>query len=211
MHIAAENTQGRLKTLAWYNQASVPLKITAALVMAGLTGLLAQLRLSLPFTPVPVTGQTLAVLMAGVLLGRKWGSLSMGIYGILGLVGVPWLNGGAVGLGATTGYLVGFVLAALFIGYMTDGNKIRSFYGLLAAMTFASLVLVYVPGVLWLGGWYGLVLHEPISVGAVLAMGVAPFISGCILKAVLAAGAARFILPKTLRNEGAFVPRSNSD
>jgi len=168
-----------------------------ALAVAVLTGLMAQLRLPLPFTPVPVTGQTLAVLLAGVLLGRKWGGVSMGIYGVLGLAGVPWFSGSVAGFGATTGYLVGFVLAAMFVGFVADGGlKVRSFYGWLAVMVFSAIVLVYVPGAIWLGGWLGLVLHQPTTIGIVFGMGVAPFIAGCVLKAVLAAGATWLILPK---------------
>ena len=196
MQIAADIREAYSVTFAWRARTSVPLKIAMALIMAVVTGLLAQIRLPLPFTPVPVTGQTMAVLMTGVLLGRKWGGVSLGIYGLLGLVGIPWLNGGVAGLGATTGYLGGFVLAALFVGYCTDSGKVRSLYGLFAIMVFASLVLVYLPGMLWLGGWLGLVTHEPTTVGTVLGLGIWPFMAGDILKSALAAGAAWLILPK---------------
>jgi len=197
MDNVAENIQPRLNIFAWRYQASVPLKITMALGMAVVIGLLAQLRLPLAFTPVPVTGQTFAVLMAGVLLGRKWGAVSLGIYGVLGLIGLPWLTGGVAGFGVTTGYLLGFVLATVFIGYMTSRRKVCSFGSLLAVMLFASLVLVYVPGMLWLGGWFGLVLDKPATLAAVFSSGMLPFIAGDILKAVFAAGVAWIILPKT--------------
>jgi len=196
MQIAAKIEQARLDVFAWHRSASIPLKVVLAVVMAASIGLLAQIRLSLPFTPVPVTGQTLAVLLVAIMVGRKWGGISVGIYGTLGLVGIPWLTGGVAGLGATTGYLAGFVLAALFVGYMTDSRKVRSFHGLLAVMAAASL-LVYIPGILWLGGWLGLVLHKPAAIGPVLSMGAWPFIAGDILKATLAAGAAWLLLPKT--------------
>ena len=198
MQVVAGIRQMHLTVINWRYSASVPLKIFMAVAMAAVTGLLAQVRLPLPFTPVPVTGQTLAVLLTGALLGRKWGAISLGIYGVLGLAGVPWLNGGAAGFGASAGYLVGFVLAALFIGYFTDGGrKVRSFYSLLAVMLFATLVIVYIPGVLWLGGWLKLVLHDQATVGTALSAGVWPFVAGDILKAVMAAGIAWLILPKT--------------
>ena len=128
MQISAALNQRKYEAFRWRYQASLPWKITLALLMAGLTGLLAQVRIVLPFTPVPLTGQTFGVLLAGVLLGRKWGGISLAIYTILGIAGVPWLNGATSGLTATGGYLIGFVLAAFFLGYMTDNNpKYRSF------------------------------------------------------------------------------------
>jgi len=197
MHIATETRRIPFDTLTRRYASSIPFKIALSLAFVVLTGLLAQIRLPLPFTPVPVTGQTLAVLLAGVLLGRKWAGVSMGIYGVLGMAGVPWFSGGVAGLGATTGYLAGFILAAMFVGFVAEGGlKIRSYYGWLAVMLFSALILVYVPGALWLGGWLGLVLHQPVTLGMVFGLGVAPFMAGCILKAVLAAGAARLIRPQ---------------
>ena len=198
MQIAGAIRQTRLSIFTWRYHADLPLKITLAILMAMFTGLLAQVRLPLPFTPVPVTGQTMAVLLAGVMLGKKWGGLSMMIYGILGFAGLPWFNATTSGLGATAGYILGFVLAAGFIGHLTDSYlKSRSFYGLLATMLFASLVLVYVPGLLWLGGWMNLVLHKPADVSSIIGMGALPFIAGDVIKAVVAAGIAWLILPKT--------------
>jgi len=76
--------------------------------MACLTGILAQARIYLPWTPVPITGQTIAVILAGILLGKCWGSISMAIYGIMGIAGIPWLSGATSGWGPTSGYLLGF-------------------------------------------------------------------------------------------------------
>jgi len=187
----------RLGAFRWRYQASLPWKITLALMMAGLTGLLAQVRIALPFTPVPITGQTFAVLLAGVLLGRKWGGASLGIYAILGLAGLPWFNGGSSGLSATGGYLIGFVLAALFLGYYTDKYpQYRSFSRMFGLMLFASLVLVYIPGLLWLGFWLHLVKGSTAGIISVISLGAVPFIAGDILKAGLAATAARILTPK---------------
>ena len=165
--------------------------------MAGLTGLLAQVRMPLPFTPIPLTGQTFGVLLAGVLLGRKWGGISLAIYTVLGLAGVPWFNGATSELTATAGYLIGFILAALFLGYFTDKYpKYRSFNKMFGLMLFASLVLVYVPGLLWLGFWLNMVKGSTTSILSVISLGAVPFIAGDILKAGLAAATARIITPK---------------
>jgi biotin transport system substrate-specific component len=172
-------------------------KIVLTALLAALTGVLAQVRLTLPFTPVPVTGQTLGVLLAGAALGKKWGAASMGLYGLLGLAGLPWFNGAAAGLGATTGYIIGFVPAAAFVGYATRNfAKARTFAGLFTLMLFACLALVYVPGLAWLGGWLKLVLHKQVGVGTLVGMGALPFIAGDVLKVALAAGIALVLLPK---------------
>ncbi|MFA4991708.1 MAG: biotin transporter BioY, partial [Candidatus Omnitrophota bacterium] len=96
-------------------EVSIANKFILAFGMAGLTGILAQLRIMLPWTPVPITGQTLAVLLAGVLLGRSWGGISQVIYVVLGVAGIPWFNGFAGGYGVlltpSGGYLLGFILS----------------------------------------------------------------------------------------------------
>ncbi|MHB1089804.1 MAG: biotin transporter BioY, partial [Ilumatobacteraceae bacterium] len=95
----------------------------AALVVgfALLTALAAQIEIPLGFTPVPLTGQTFAVLLAGAALGLRRGALSQLVYWASGLVGLPFYSGGKsgwqVGTGATMGYLVGFIVAAGAIGY----------------------------------------------------------------------------------------------
>jgi biotin transport system substrate-specific component len=177
------------------------MKLALALGMAALTGLLAQVRIQLPWSPVPLTGQTLAVLLAGVALGKWWGGISMGIYAGLGMAGVPWFQGFNSGLaylaGPTGGYIIGFILAALFLGYFTDKYiKSHRFASMLGLMLFASLVLVYVPGLLQLGLWLHLVKGEPVTFSTLLTMGALPFIAGDITKAIVAALIARGITPQ---------------
>jgi biotin transport system substrate-specific component len=197
MQIPVALNQTKYEAFRWRYQASLTWKITLALVMAGLTGLLAQVRIALPFTPVPITGQTFAVLLAGVLLGRKWGGVSLAIYAVLGIAGIPWFNGASSGLTGTAGYLIGFVLAALFLGYYTDRYPIsRSFSSMFGLMLFASLVLVYIPGLLWLGFWLHMVKGSTAGIISVISLGAVPFIAGDILKASLAAATARIITPK---------------
>jgi biotin transport system substrate-specific component len=197
MQIAAALNQTRSRAFYWRINASLPWKISMAVLMAVITGLLAQVRIPLPFSPVPLTGQTFAVLMAGVLLGRKWGGISLAIYAVLGIAGIPWFTGASSGFTATTGYLVGFIISALFIGYATDRlPNARSFHAMFGVMLFASLILVYLPGILWLGFWLHTIGNSNIDIMSLLSIGALPFISGDILKAIMAATAAKILLPK---------------
>jgi biotin transport system substrate-specific component len=192
MQLTAALGKARYDYFRWRFTLSIPMKIAMALGMAGLTGLLAQVRLPLPFSPVPVTGQTFAVLLAAILLGRWWGGASMAFYIALGAIGVPWFTGWASGLGATGGYLFGFILAALFLGHVIDKNigKLRM-ASLVGLMLFANYALIYVPGVIWLGAWLHFVGGQSVALWALLTMGVFPFIVGDVVKAIAAAGVAR--------------------
>ncbi len=158
MEIAATINRTKYDVFRWRYELSIPKKLVLALGVACLAGLLAQVRFVLPWSPVPITGQTFAVLLAGVLLGRWWGGVSMAVYGGLGVAGVPWFSGWASGLGATGGYIIGFIFAALFLGYFTDKYiRSRSFLIMLGLMLFANFVLIYVPGLVWLGLWLNMV------------------------------------------------------
>jgi biotin transport system substrate-specific component len=205
MEVVARMNQAKYDVFRWRYELAVPKKLALALVMAGLTGLLAQARLPLPWSPVPITGQTFAALLAGVMLGRWWGGISMAIYAALGVAGIPWFNGGMGGVaqlaGPTGGYIFGFVLAALFIGHFTDKYvRSRSFVSMLGLMLVADFVLVFVPGLAQLGLWLNLVKGSPVSLTALLGMGLVPFIAGDVTKAVLAALVARGMTPKTAYN-----------
>jgi biotin transport system substrate-specific component len=119
----------------------------------------------------------------------------------LGAAGVPWFQGFNGGLaylaGPTGGYIVGFILAALFLGYFTDKYiRARSFTVMLGLMLFASFVLIYGPGLLQLNLWLTNVKGEPATFGQLLTMGAIPFIAGDATKAVIAALMARAITPK---------------
>ena len=139
MEIVAAINRTKYDVFRWRYQLSIPWKLVLALGMACLVGLLAQVRLPIPWSPVPVTGQTFAILLAGVLMGRWWGGVSMAIYAGLGFAGLPWFTGWSSGLGATGGYIIGFILATLFLGYFTDKYvRLRSFPGMLGLMLFSS-------------------------------------------------------------------------
>jgi len=202
MEVAARISRTKYDVFRWRYELAIPKKLALAVGMACLTGLLAQVRFPLPWSPVPITAQTFAVLLAGVLLGRWWGGASLAIFAGLGAAGVPWFSGWASGLVPTGGYIIGFILAALFLGYFTDKYvRSRSFFSMLVLMLFANFVLIYIPGLIWLGLWLNMVPGTPAaSFSALLGMGLVPFIAGDITKAVLAAAIARGVTPKQAYN-----------
>jgi biotin transport system substrate-specific component len=173
---------------------SVPAMVFFALCGAALTGLLAQVRLPLPFTPVPLTGQVLAVLICGALLGGGYGLLSQVLYVSLGVAGVPWFAGatfgGAALLGVTGGYLIGFMVAAFFLGAFTRVFSAYSLRGQLALML-AAVAIIHVLGLQWLMAVTGCGLTRGIF------LAVAPFLVIDVLKAVLAALITSALLPRT--------------
>jgi biotin transport system substrate-specific component len=206
--IAARIDQTKYDVFRWRCELSIPKKLVLALGLAVLTGLLAQARIPLPWSPVPVTGQTFAALLAGVLLGRWWGGISLAIYAGLGTAGVPWFSGWNGGLGylagPTGGYIVGFILAAFFLGHLTDKYvRARSFLSMFGLMLFANFILIYIPGLLQLGLWLNLVKGEPATLTSLLMMGAIPFIAGDITKIILAALIARGATPKLAYNNEA--------
>jgi len=187
--VARDNAWQWSRELGWVK------KLSLSLGMACLVGLLAQARIPLPWTPIPITGQTFGVLLAAVLLGQWWSGISMIMYVGIGIAGVPWFNGGTGGLasiaGPTGGYLIGFILAALFLGYVVDRYaKTRSLRNLLILMGFADFVLVFGPGLLQLHLWSNIAGKGAIGFPDLLAMGLLPFIPGEIIKLVAAASAA---------------------
>ena len=205
MQIVARVNQTKYEVFRWRYELSVAKKLALAIGFAGLTGLFAQMRIMLPWSPVPVTGQTFAVLLAGVLMGKQWGGISLAIYAGLGAAGLPWFSSWSGGMGhlagPTGGYIIGFILAALFLGYFTDTYiRSRSFLSMLALMLFANFVLIYVPGLFQLGLWLKLVNGEPVAFTTLLGMGAIPFIAGDITKAVMAAAIARGMTPKQAYN-----------
>lgn len=205
MEIATTIDRVKYDAFKWRYELSLPWKLVLTLGMAALTGLLAQVRIPLPWSPVPITGQTFAALLAGVLLGRWWGGISLVVYAGLGMAGIPWFNGWQGGIGAlagpTGGYIIGFILAALFIGYFTDRYiRSRSFFSMLTLMLFANFILIYVPGLIWLGLWLNLVKAAPADLVVLLGMGALPFIVGDTIKAIAAAAIARGVTPKHAYN-----------
>ena len=172
---------------------------TAVLILlsflgAAVTGLMAQVRLPLPGTPVPLTGQVLAVLLCGALLGSGYGLLSQVIYVVLGVAGVPWLAGGAAGLsvfaGPTGGYLLGFVVAALFLGALTErSGRAKTLPGQLALMLAAVAII-------WFFGVIHLLMVFHVGLTTAFIWGVAPFVAADVVKAALASAFASAVLAR---------------
>jgi len=188
----------RYNFFRWRYELNVLYKLSLALTFACLTGLLAQYpRVYLQGNPVPVTGQVFGVLFAGVILGT-WGGVSQVMYLGIGAAGVPWFSGFGSGLayiaGPTGGYLIGFVISAFFIGYMVDRYiSLRRFSPMLGLMLFSTFALIYVPGLIQLYFWMG----ASVGIWYLLAIGVVPFIIVDLIKAVIAAGIASSITPKS--------------
>ena len=189
----------------WRYSLALVNKIALAFGMACVTGLAAQIKVSLPGTPVPITGQTFAVLLAGVLLGKWWGGISQTIYVAIGVVGIPWFAGWSGGysslIGPSGGYIIGFILAALFLGHFTDKYiRARSFFRMFALMLFANFVLIHVPGLLQLGLWFYLAKSTGLTLWKLLCMGTIPFVIGDVTKIMVAAALTKAITPKESYN-----------
>ena len=149
---------------------------------AGLTAVMAQL--AVPLWPVPITGQTLAVLLVGSTLGPVRGMLSMALYWVAGVAGMPVFSDASSGLaaavGPTGGYLVGFIAAAGLTGWLAKRNWDKKFLG--ATVSFlAGTVITFVFGMAWLAISLGADLQQTLE------WGLYPFIIGGIVKALLAA------------------------
>ena len=144
-------------------------------------GLSSQVKVYLPISPVPITGQTFAVLMLAALLGSKRGVLAIIAYLVEGILGLPVFAGGmgpATLIGPTGGYLVGFVAVAYVVGKLAEMGWDRRVSTTIAAMLAGEIVL-YTFGVCWLA--------IMTNIRIALAVGLYPFIVGDILKVVLAA------------------------
>lgn len=149
---------------------------------AGFVGLLAQISIHLSFTPVPITGQTLGVLLAGTALGWRRAGAALVLYAVAGLAGVPWFADHQSGyVGASFGYVLGFIAAAMLCGYLAGRGADRSVLRSVPAMI-AGEVLIYAFGVTWLA----LDLH--LSASQAISEGFTPFVIGDALKAAIAAG-----------------------
>ncbi|MEU7482800.1 biotin transporter BioY [Streptomyces sp. NPDC042319] len=157
----------------------------AALVIGGaaLTGVAAQIAVPVPGSPVPVTGQTFAALLVGASLGAGRGFLSLALYTLVGMAGMPWFAGAQSGAGgASFGYVLGMLLAVTAVGALARRGGDR---GLLrtAGTMLVGEALIYAIGVPYLA------LSTGMSMGEAVVAGLVPFLVGDALKAVLAMGA----------------------
>ena len=163
-----------------------------SLILAGslFVALTAQVAIPLPFTPVPITLQTLGILLVGAALGSRLGFLALLAYLLEGAMGLPVFAGGTGGvariLGPTGGFLLAFPLAAGLVGLLVERFGLdRSFFGTLLAMLLGN-ALLYLVGLPGLGAWL-VGVGKFTGMGGLLAMGLFPFLPGDLVKAVLAA------------------------
>ncbi|HZU15656.1 MAG TPA: biotin transporter BioY [Candidatus Dormibacteraeota bacterium] len=152
---------------------------------ATLVGVTAQVVIHLPFTPVPVTGQTFGVLVGAMTIGWRRALAGMLLYLAAGVAGLPWFAGGSGGLGvlaaASFGYLLAFPPAGALVGRLAELRLDRTPWGTVAAMAAGNLV-IYAGGLAWLVA----VLH--LGPGRAVVLGVLPFLPGDAIKILLAAG-----------------------
>ncbi len=155
----------------------------AALVVFGSLLLAVSAQFKIPLYPVPVTGQTLVVLLIGMTYGPRLGGITLAAYLFEGALGLPVFAGGAAGaavlMGPTAGYLFGFLLAAIAMGYLAERGMGRTVVSTIAAMVIGNCV-IYLCGALWLANFIGF--------GQAIAAGMLPFLYGDALKLVVAAG-----------------------
>jgi biotin transport system substrate-specific component len=159
--------------------------ITMVVAGTALTALAAQV--TIPLYPVPLTGQTFAVLLVGTVLGFSRGALSMALYVLLGAAGLPIFQDGASGFafGPTLGYLIGFVGAAALTGFMAERGWDKKWYQV--ALTFiAGSAVIYGFGLAWLSIFLGAV-GAPNDIVSTMSAGLFPFLIGDAVKALAAA------------------------
>jgi len=159
--------------------------ITMVVAGTALTALAAQV--TIPLYPVPLTGQTFAVLLVGTVLGFSRGALSMALYVLLGAAGLPIFQDGASGFafGPTLGYLIGFVGAAALTGFMAERGLDKKWYQV--ALTFiAGSAVIYGFGLAWLSIFLGAV-GAPNDIVSTMSAGLFPFLIGDAVKALAAA------------------------
>lgn len=162
---------------------SLPLDVVLVVSGAALTALLAQV--AVPLYPVPITGQTLAVLLVGATLGAARGALALTLYAVLGILGLPvfsdYAGGAEVILGPTGGYIIGFIVSAALVGWLSERAWERQILKALATFAAGTLV-VFAVGLPWLAVALGL------DLGQTLQGGLFPFLIGGAIKALIAAG-----------------------
>tara|TARA_B110000438_G_scaffold60718_1_gene60922 strand:+ start:5190 stop:5819 length:630 start_codon:yes stop_codon:yes gene_type:complete len=181
--INTKSSQITSKNKGLYYDKSLFIKISISIILIIATSIFAQMRFFIPGNPVPITFQTLGILLMGGILGPKWGLGSILAYVVIGIAGLPVFQGGNGGLdyitGVTGGYIIGFILASTSVGFLTKIglNKSKSIWAYII-----GTILVYIPAIIWLSifdfGWP--------KQGMMLSEAVYPFLIGDMIKAIVA-------------------------
>lgn len=181
----------------WPETASSNLVRNIVLAVAGSLIVAAAAQITVPFWPVPMTLQTLAVLAVGACYGARLGAATLLLYAVEGAVGLPFFAGGKSGLfdgsvnylmpAGSMGYVVGFVLAAWTVGKLI-GKRWGASYFKAAGAALIGAAALYIPGLIWLAIWAAKVqgIASADLLGTTLSWGLTPFVAGDILKAVIA-------------------------
>jgi biotin transport system substrate-specific component len=158
---------------------SVLAEVALVVGAAALVGALAQISIHLPRNPVPITGQTLGVMLAGTALGWRRAGLALSLYLVAGIAGVPWFASHASGYAvATFGYLIGFIVAGSMLGWLASRGTDRTITRAVVSMAIGD-VIIFVIGVTWLK----FAIH--VSPSEAIALGFTPFVSGEVIKAAI--------------------------
>jgi biotin transport system substrate-specific component len=170
---------------------AVVLVIAGSLLVAGAA------QVTVPMWPVPMTLQTLAVLVVGAAYGARLGAAALGLYALEGAIGLPFFAGGKSGLfddkldyllpAGSMGYVVGFILAAWMVGKLVESGMANSLATTVAA-TFAGAAVLYVPGLIWLAIWASVTLgmDSATAMSSAVSWGLLPFVIGDAVKAIIA-------------------------
>lgn len=149
------------------------------LAVAGSLLVAAAAQVNVPMLPVPMTLQSLAVLMIGAAYGSRLGAATLALYALEGAIGLPVFAGFKSGfMLASFGYVLGFIAAAYVVGYLAERGWDKSIPKMFAAMLIGAAVL-YVPGLIWLSAWIG--------AEKAIELGLLPFLVGDVVKAAIAA------------------------
>ena len=184
-------------TLAGHLWPASTMNWTRTILLAVLGSVLVAIaaQVSVPMLPVPMTLQTLAVLAVGAAYGARLGAITLALYALEGAIGLPVFANFQAGMFLPTGeiiasggYIIGFIVAAGLVGYLVEKGWGANVFKLCAAMLIGAAV-VYVPGLIWLVGWLGVMKGMDLTSAITVALttGALPFILGDIIKAVLAA------------------------
>lgn len=172
------------RVLADYVDGSILRNALLVVGYAAFIGLFAQISFHLPFTPVPLTGQTFAVLIGAASLGWARAGAGSLLYALAGLAGVPWFAGATGGMqvasSASFGYIVGFIVCSVLVGMLAKAGFDRSFIGTALTMVLGNAV-IYAFGVVWLASS----LHA--SLAKAVSLGMTPFLIGDLVKLLVAA------------------------